>query len=164
MIPIHHYLNVRNAYFGGFSGGGTWIVFVSDLSGVPQVWQVPAEAGPHPWWPEQLTFAGERVQGVWPAPGGDLAIYERDVGGDEKAQLFLLDTARGGERALTAGHEAPCTTSAAGLRMGDVLLLRQPARSRPFRPLPAGPRRRSGDAALGERRAGLSAQTGTASR
>jgi protease II len=106
MIPIHHYLNVRNAYFGGFSGGGTWIVFVSDLSGVPQVWQVPAEAGAHPWWPQQLTFAGERVLGVWPAPGGDLAIYARDVGGNEKAQLFLLDTADGSERLLTAGHEA----------------------------------------------------------
>jgi dipeptidyl aminopeptidase/acylaminoacyl peptidase len=72
---------------------------------VPQVWQVPAEAGPHPWWPEQLTFAEERVQGVWPAPGGDLVIYERDTGGDENSQLLLLDTARGGERLLTAGHE-----------------------------------------------------------
>ncbi|MDT8305738.1 MAG: S9 family peptidase [Anaerolineae bacterium] len=105
MYPIHHYLNVRNAYFAGFSGEGARIVFVSDLSGVPQVWQVPAEAGAHPWWPEQLTFAEERVLGVSPAPGGDQAIYARDVGGNEKAQLFLLDTARGGERLLTAGYD-----------------------------------------------------------
>lgn len=105
MYPIHHYLNVRNAYFGGFSGDGTRIVFVSDLSGVPQVWQVPAEPGAHPWWPAQLTFAEERVLGVWPAPGGDEAIYARDAGGNEKAQLFLLDTAGGRERLLTPGYD-----------------------------------------------------------
>jgi protease II len=105
MVPIHHYLNVRSAYFPGFVGDGARVVFVSDLTGVPQVWQVPSGAGAHPWWPEQMTFAGERVLGVWPAPAGDGAIYARDVGGNEKAQLFLLDTARGGEQRLTAGHE-----------------------------------------------------------
>ncbi len=105
MANIRSFLNVRSAYYPGFVGDGAHLLFISDLTGVPQVWQVAADPGPRPWWPEQLTFGDERVLGVWPAPAGDLALYARDVGGDEKAQLFLLETAGGGERALTAGYE-----------------------------------------------------------
>lgn len=105
MNPITPYLHIRNAYDPAFVAGGERLLFIADLTGVPQLWQAPAEAGRHPWWPEQLTFADERVLGVWAAPDGAHAVYTRDVGGNEKAQLWLLDAANGAQRLLTEGYE-----------------------------------------------------------
>lgn len=106
MNPIAPYLNIRSAYFPAFVAGGEWLLFISDQTGVPQLWQVPAEAWVRPWWPEQLTFADERVLGVWAAPGGAHAVYTRDAGGNENAQLWLLDTDSRAQRLLTEGYEA----------------------------------------------------------
>ena len=108
MYPIARYLSTRLVYSPAFFADGQRIAFVTDISGVPQVWQtgLPA-AGQPPVWPEQLTFGADRVQGVVcsPVPGDNRLIYTRDVGGNEKAQLFLLDVENGTETALTAGHE-----------------------------------------------------------
>ncbi|MFW6069317.1 MAG: TolB family protein, partial [Chloroflexota bacterium] len=112
--PISRYLNVQNAYFPSFSTDGQSIIFIADITGVPQVWRVPARPTAHPYWPEQLTFESERVLGVWPAPNdgsspncltNDRLLFSRDAGGNEKAQFFLLDPQSGDTQALTAGHE-----------------------------------------------------------
>jgi len=104
--PISRYLHVRAAYFPGFAPGGDTLFFLSDITGVPQVWQTPAEAGAHPWWPRQLTFGDDRVLGLWPSPAGpERLVYARDAGGNEMAQLFLLDPEQATEVPLTAGHE-----------------------------------------------------------
>ncbi len=105
--PISRYLNVQNATFPSFSADGQHIIFIADISGVPQVWRVPATPTAHPFWPQQLTFESERVLGVWPAPDEANArlLFSRDTGGNEKAQLFLLEPASGNIQALTAGHE-----------------------------------------------------------
>lgn len=103
--PISRYLNIQNAYAPAFSAGGEQILFLADISGVPQVWQVPAEPAQRPWWPEQLTFEQDRVMGLWPAPDGPMVLFARDVGGNENAQLFLLDTESAALQSLTAGHE-----------------------------------------------------------
>lgn len=106
MNPIAPYLNIRSAYFPAFVAGGERLLFISDQTGVPQLWQAPAEAWVRPWWPEQLTFADERVLGVWAAPSGAQAVYARDGGGNENAQLWLLDTDSRAQRLLTEGYEA----------------------------------------------------------
>jgi dipeptidyl aminopeptidase/acylaminoacyl peptidase len=103
--PISRYLNVQNAYQPSFSADGEHVIFLADLSGVPQVWQVLAQPAARPWWPDQLTFEQERVMGVWPAPQSHRILFARDMGGNEKAQLFLLDPATADLRALTRGHE-----------------------------------------------------------
>ncbi|MFW5942412.1 MAG: S9 family peptidase [Chloroflexota bacterium] len=102
---ISRYLSVQAAYAPDFSGDGRAISFISDISGVPQVWQVAAARGERPWWPRQLTFAPDRVLGLWQAPGDGRLVFARDAGGNENAQLFLLDGESGERRALTAGHE-----------------------------------------------------------
>jgi len=105
---ISRYLNVRQAFFPSFASNGQWMAFLTNITGVPQVWRVtlrPKQDGPA--WPDQLTFEADRVMGVWcsPAPGDDRLIYARDVGGNEKAQLFLLSPDDAMETSLTAGHE-----------------------------------------------------------
>ncbi|MDX1664766.1 MAG: alpha/beta fold hydrolase [Candidatus Promineifilaceae bacterium] len=110
-FPIHRYLNVENAYFPGFTADGERITFLSSLTGLPQLWQTPAaapagaSARPRPMWPEQLTFGQNRVMGAWPAPTSSAIVFARDVGGNEKAQLFLLYPERAELVNLTAGHE-----------------------------------------------------------
>ena len=103
--PISRYLNVQSAYFPSFTASGDHIVFLADITGVPQVWQAPAQPADRPCWPEQLTFEEERVMGVWPAPHGDWLLYARDAGGNEKAQLYLLNPQTAELQSLTAGHE-----------------------------------------------------------
>lgn len=106
--PISRYLNVQQAYHPSFFADGRRIAFLSNITGMPQVWQVAlASDSGVVVWPDQLTFETDRVLGVWcsPAPGDDRLIYARDVGGNENAQLFLLSVSRAEEMPLTAGYE-----------------------------------------------------------
>lgn len=105
---ISRYLNVRAAYFPSFTCDGQRLAFLTNITGLPQVWQVGlAPDLEEALWPDQLTFEADRVMGVWcsPAPGDDRVLYARDVGGNENAQLFLLHPGDAIETCLTAGHE-----------------------------------------------------------
>lgn len=108
-FSINPYLNIRMAHGPRFFSDGARVAFLTNITGIPQVWQValPPENGA-PLWPDQVTFATDRVMGVAcsPVPGDGRLLYARDTGGNEKAQLFLLDPATGHETALTAGYEA----------------------------------------------------------
>ena len=99
------YLNVQACSSPTVRADGERIAFLATITGTPQVWQVPNNDGPIQW-PAQLTFGADRVQMVRYAPVGSQLIYGRDVGGNEKMQLFLLDPESGDETALTAGYEA----------------------------------------------------------
>jgi dipeptidyl aminopeptidase/acylaminoacyl peptidase len=105
--PIERYLNARMAYGPSFSADGQQIAFLTNITGMPQVWRIDLPGGPDDLrWPDQITFAPDRVMGAEyaPAPGDKRLIYSRDVGGNEKAQLFLL-AEDGIETSLTTGHE-----------------------------------------------------------
>lgn len=103
--PIHRYLNVRSAYFPSFSSDGRRLAFLSDITGVPQVWQVGLSSD-GPLWPDPVTFAPDRVMGVWrsPATGDARLIYSQDVGGNENAQLFLFSADGSEDVLLTEGY------------------------------------------------------------
>lgn len=109
--PIDRYLNVRQAYYPSFatSSQPAALTFISNITGIPQAWQValePAANGVIPW-PDQLTFAADRVLSVQhsPLPGDNRLLYSHDIGGSENAQLFLLEPDSGKEICLTAGYE-----------------------------------------------------------
>jgi dipeptidyl aminopeptidase/acylaminoacyl peptidase len=107
-VPISRYLNTRSAYFPSVASDGRRIAFLSDITGVPQVWQVEWSLEQEEvLWPDPLTFEADRVMGVWfsPAPRDDRLIYTRDAGGNEKAQFYLLSVGSGRETALTEGYE-----------------------------------------------------------
>ncbi|HET7479452.1 MAG TPA: S9 family peptidase [Rubrobacteraceae bacterium] len=96
------YLKVRSAYGATWSRDGRRLAFLTDITGVPQVWEVPAEGG----WPEQLTFHEERVMGAEYSPAGDRIVFSMDTGGNERAQIFLLDPSAGEECDLTNAPDA----------------------------------------------------------
>ncbi|MCZ6676827.1 MAG: S9 family peptidase [Candidatus Poribacteria bacterium] len=85
-IPFERYLNIRSAYGGKFSPNGKQIAFLTNITGVPQVWRIDAPGG----WAHQLTFYTERITGVSWAPKGNLLVFGMDMGGNEREQLFLM--------------------------------------------------------------------------
>jgi dipeptidyl aminopeptidase/acylaminoacyl peptidase len=97
---FYRYLKVRYAQGPSFTPDGRRVAFLTDITGVSQVWEVPVEGG----WPDQLTFHEERVSGVEYSPTENRLLFSMDSGGNEKAQLFLLGS--GEERDLTQSPEA----------------------------------------------------------
>ena len=58
-FDIDRFLNVRSASGASFSPDGRFVAFLTNVTGVAQLWQVPVEGG----WPVQLTFTRESVRG-----------------------------------------------------------------------------------------------------
>jgi dipeptidyl aminopeptidase/acylaminoacyl peptidase len=85
------YVKIRGAWGPSWSPDGRRVSFLTEITGVPQVWEVPAEG---PSWPEQLTFYEERVSGAEYSPTHNRLLFGMDAGGNERTQLFLLE---GGE-------------------------------------------------------------------
>lgn len=94
------YLRIRGASGSGWSPDGRRVSFLTDITGVTQVWEVPAGGG----WPEQLTFYDERVSGASYSPVGDKILFSIDAGGNERMQIYLLGG--GEERNLTGDPDA----------------------------------------------------------
>ncbi|MEO7000447.1 MAG: S9 family peptidase [Ktedonobacterales bacterium] len=86
---FERYLNVRAAYGPSFAPDGSRLSFLTDITGVAEVWNVDAQAQ-RPQWPEQLTFRGERVAGAVYSPTAETLLMSGDIGGDERTQLFRL--------------------------------------------------------------------------
>ncbi len=99
--PISDFLSVRSAYAPQFPPSGRTIAFLTDITGVPQIWEVPSEGG----WPAQRTFFDERISGYQWSPNGDAILFSMDTGGDERDQLYLLDNETGETTALTSDSQ-----------------------------------------------------------
>jgi dipeptidyl aminopeptidase/acylaminoacyl peptidase len=105
--PIAPYLNVRSAMGGTFRPDGKRLAFLTDITGTHQVWAVDVPpAGQPTRWPDQLTFFKERVLHVSYSPTQDEMIFSTDVGGNERAQLFLLSGDGRDLRQLTTAPQA----------------------------------------------------------
>lgn len=99
---FERYLNVRNAYGPAFSPDGRYLSFLSDITGVAEVWNVPVELEKDvPAWPTQLTFRGERVSGISYSPVEPVMLVAADSGGSELDQFYTLSQDGADFRALT---------------------------------------------------------------
>jgi dipeptidyl aminopeptidase/acylaminoacyl peptidase len=90
------YLNARSASFPDFSPDGRFVSFISDITGVPQLWQVPVDGG----WPEQLTFTADRVMSGRYAHEKPIILFGMDAGGNEREQIFTLQGGDVGDLAV----------------------------------------------------------------
>ncbi len=80
--------------------GGSTIAYLSDVTGAPQLWTMPAAGG----FPQQLTY-GSGVDWVQPAPDGGI-LYGADTDGDERVGMFLLSADGTRERTIVAKSPA----------------------------------------------------------
>ncbi|HVM13642.1 MAG TPA: S9 family peptidase [Egibacteraceae bacterium] len=99
MGDIRRYLQIRSSGQPAYTADGRRLLLTGDLTGLPQAWTVPAGGG----WPVQLSGGGERVRWVAASPvDAGVAVAGRDVGGDERTQLWLLSADGAVEQPLTA--------------------------------------------------------------
>jgi dipeptidyl aminopeptidase/acylaminoacyl peptidase len=105
--PFERYLNVRIANGPSFSPDGKRLSFLTDITGVAEVWSIPIDIhASTPAWPDQLTFRGERVASASYSPTADLLLVAADLGGNERTQLYSLSADGSAFTALTAQPEA----------------------------------------------------------
>ena len=102
---FERYLNIRTAYGASFSPDGTHMSFLTDITGVPEVWSVPIDLAATTPWPEQLTFRGERVASATFSPTNEMLLVSADIGGNERTQLHILGADGEAFTALTAQPE-----------------------------------------------------------
>ncbi len=98
---FEQFLNVRSALRPSFSPDGERVAFLTDVSGLPQLWSVPAAGGA----PQQLTDYAERIIDARYAPAGGNILFSMDQGGDERGQLYLLSDDTAEVTALTSEPE-----------------------------------------------------------
>ena len=82
-----------------FSPDGTKIAFVSNMSGVPQVYVMTATGG----FPEQVTALDDAVDDVTWSPAGDLLAIAVAPGGGLNTQIYVLKSDGADLRRLTDG-------------------------------------------------------------
>jgi dipeptidyl aminopeptidase/acylaminoacyl peptidase len=80
-----------------WSHDGKQIYFDANITGRFNIWRVPAVGGR----PVQITNSDERTLLEDPSPDGRFLLYTKDVGGNEKPNLFLIDLRTGDVRNIT---------------------------------------------------------------
>ena len=83
---LQKYLQIRSSYAPSFHQSGRSIAYISDTSGVPQVWSMDPDGGA----PRQVTTLDERISAAVWSPSGKSLLFTMDTSGDERHQLYLL--------------------------------------------------------------------------
>ncbi|MBN1536913.1 MAG: S9 family peptidase [Anaerolineales bacterium] len=82
-----------------FSPDGTQLAFLSDLSGLPQVWRVPVCGG----WPTPITVLDDPVSKVVWSPAGEWLAFGVAPAGGMNEQIFIVRPDGSDLRCLTNG-------------------------------------------------------------
>ncbi len=96
---IDRFLEVRSASGPTFSPDGRFVAFLSNITGITQLWQVPVTGG----WPTQLTFTRDSVRAAHYNPVRPEIVFGMDAGGNERNQLYLLHGTEGDDHGLGDG-------------------------------------------------------------
>jgi dipeptidyl aminopeptidase/acylaminoacyl peptidase len=90
-------LTIEKLYMTRQVGRPTWspdgksIAFISNMSGLNNLWLVPAEGG----WPVQLTVGDQRQASPAWSPDGKWIAYQSDYDGDEQWDIFIVSPKTG---------------------------------------------------------------------
>ncbi|HEY0148290.1 MAG TPA: hypothetical protein VGB70_04735, partial [Allosphingosinicella sp.] len=92
---------IRSATSPSFSPDGKQIAYISNASGIPQVWVMPAAGGAG----RQVTNLPDPVQSVYWSPAGDWLAYDVAPGGGLNVQVYVMKSDGSGVKRLTAGGQ-----------------------------------------------------------
>ncbi len=95
--PIRRILDARGATRVRISPDGSWLGYVTDVTGTPQLWRAPIDGGA----PSRLTFDCDRVGAYRISPDGRWIAYGADEGGNERWQVWVMNADGTGARRLT---------------------------------------------------------------
>ncbi len=85
-----------------FSEDGKQISFISDISGIPQIWRVNTQGG----WPQQITGLDDPIYKVIWSPDGQYLAFSLAPGGGMNQQIYLCDPNGNHIRRITAGGQS----------------------------------------------------------
>jgi Tol biopolymer transport system component len=85
---LKRYLSIKSAYSPEFSPDGESLAYLSDLTGVPQIWMTSLTGTRAP---QQLTLEDERVGFLSFAPKSDRIAFGIDSGGSERFQIHMRE-------------------------------------------------------------------------
>ena len=91
--------NIGNCRAGSYLSNGKEIVFLSSMSGSPQIWKIPSTGG----WPLQLTAFGDPVTAMNPSPKGDWIAFLLAPGGGLNAQICVMKSDGSQVKQITKG-------------------------------------------------------------
>jgi dipeptidyl aminopeptidase/acylaminoacyl peptidase len=95
---IKDFLEVRSSFASQFNPDASRIAYLSNASGTTQIFIIPREGGN----PVQLTDFSDPILGFIYSPTEEKIVFSKAEGGDENAQLYILDPASKQVDALTA--------------------------------------------------------------
>ena len=94
-LDVTRFMMVRGAGSFALSGDGRKVAYVSDVTGVPQIWVADSDGG----FPDQLTY-GHGVDWLEASPDGRHILYGSDNDGDERVAMNLLSLDGRSERVV----------------------------------------------------------------
>jgi dipeptidyl aminopeptidase/acylaminoacyl peptidase len=78
--------NIGSCGSGDYSANGKEIIFISNMSGSPQIWKIPASGG----WPVQLTAFSDPVTAMAASPKSDIIAFQLAPGGGLNTQIYTM--------------------------------------------------------------------------
>lgn len=90
---------IGSCWSPSFAPDGTRIAFISNLSGLPQVWTVSTKGG----WPELITALDDQIPGVAWSPDGAWLAFVLAPGGGMNQQIYLVRPDGSEMHRITAG-------------------------------------------------------------
>jgi dipeptidyl aminopeptidase/acylaminoacyl peptidase len=97
---LNRYQNVRSAPFRGFTADAKSIYISTRFGDVSQIHKVESAGGAR----KQLTFFKEPIGSISRQPNSNNIAFTMDAGGNEYAQIFLLDPKTGTSKMYTDGE------------------------------------------------------------
>lgn len=115
LAKVEAMAKVGASYSPSFSPDGKEIVFISDMSGLPQVWKISSDGG----WPSQLTNFNDPVSGVIWSPDGKHIAFQLAPGGGSN-DVYLID--KDSNETLLTQHTGPGQFDGKFSANGDIYM------------------------------------------
>lgn len=91
--------NVGSCYSPSYTSNGKEIIFISNMSGSPQIWKMPSSGG----WPVQLTAYSDPVTAMSAAPKSNIIAFQLAPGGGLNTQIYIMNAGGSGVQRITKG-------------------------------------------------------------
>ncbi len=85
---LRRYLSMKSAYAPDFLPGDKSVAYLTDLTGVPQIWMTDTSEDRVP---QQITLEDERVAHFSVGPKSGNIVFGMDKGGNERFQIYMLE-------------------------------------------------------------------------
>ena len=102
VTKIEAMAKVGACYSASFSPDGSEVAFISNMSGIPQLWKIPSSGG----WPIQLTNFNDPVSNATWSPKGNKIAFQLAPGGGMNSQIYTINADGSEIEQLTSGGKS----------------------------------------------------------